>query len=143
LECCSKINGVGMGKLKRTAILFLSAPTVWATADGPDFWQLAETGCRSEVEIRVEPRFEAERVGNIPSGGSCIRNLGCQGGLTLSEYQQLSEADRAARLEESPRWCKIDFEGVIGWVEGQFLREGYCNTSSLDPVAAPDGTPAK
>ena len=55
-----------------------------------------------------------------------MRNLGCQGGLTFQEFQTLNPAEQAERLKQNPRWCRIEYQGVTGWVAGRYLAEGGC-----------------
>jgi len=122
-----------------TAAFLICYSLAWGTADGPDFWQTVDKNCDTAVVIHAEPGDQAEPVGAIPPGATCIRNLGCQGGLTLQEYQALSETERAARMHENPRWCRIEFGGVVGWVDGRLLAEGDCDPASakraVDAVA--------
>jgi hypothetical protein len=65
-----------------------------------------------------------------------VRNLGCEGGLTFQELTELSEEQKAARLKENPRWCRVEYRGLAGWVAGRYLREGTGNVRAVDP--APD-----
>ncbi|TVQ89773.1 MAG: SH3 domain-containing protein [Chromatiaceae bacterium] len=95
-----------------------------ATADGPDFYRVV--GAEPELAVYAEPDAAAAILGTIPTGSDCVRNLGCQGGLTLEEFTTLDEAAQAARLREKPRWCRVEFKGLTGWVPGVFLREGDC-----------------
>jgi hypothetical protein len=53
--------------------------------------------------------------------------LGCKGGLTFQEFTELSKADQEARLMENPRWCKVEYRDVVGWVAGRYLEEGTCS----------------
>lgn len=78
------------------------------------------------LNIRAEPSARARKIGSIPHDASCIRNLGCQGGLTYQEFSELTPAQRTQRLRENPRWCRIEYQGVTGWVAGRYLAEGYC-----------------
>ncbi len=132
-----------MHRYALTAVLLIAVSLASATADGPDFWQAVETNCDTAMVIHAEPGGQAEPVGAIPPGGTCIRNLGCQGGLSLKDYQALSEAERATRMQENPRWCRIEYNGVVGWVEGRLLREGYCDSVSGDETPDPKAEPAK
>ncbi len=58
--------------------------------------------------------------------GPEIRNLGWRGGLTFQELTELSPAARKQRERENPRWCKVEYRGVTGWVAGRYLGEGDC-----------------
>ena len=100
---------------------------LWAEADGPDHYRVTGVVADDLLNIRAEPNPRAEKVGEIPSDGNCIRNLGCRGGLTMDEYSTLSAEQKTRRLRENPRWCKIDYQGVEGWVAGRYLAEGGCD----------------
>jgi uncharacterized protein YraI len=97
-----------------------------ATADGPDFYRVQGVSSGGALNLRAEPSASAQRIGAIPADGQCLRNLGCRGGLTFQEYSTLSEADRKRRADANPRWCKVEFEGKVGWVAGRYLAEGPC-----------------
>ena len=98
-----------------------------ATADGPDFFQVAGVAATDTLNLREAPDPHATKVGEIPPDGTCIRNLGCQGGLTFREFTELPKSDQERRLKENPRWCRVEYRGMTGWVAGRFLREGACS----------------
>jgi len=79
------------------------------------------------LNIRQEADWRSRKTGEIPPDGQCIRNLGCVGGLTLMEFTTLSEAEKAKIRKERPRWCRIEYNGITGWVAGRYLREGACS----------------
>jgi uncharacterized protein YraI len=97
-----------------------------AEADGPDFYVVRGVASDDVLNIRAEPSPEARKVGEIPPGGRCIRNLGCQGGLSFREFTELSPAEQAERQRSHPRWCRVEYQGVTGWVAGRYLAEGDC-----------------
>jgi uncharacterized protein YraI len=106
--------------------LALSAGAALAEADGPDFYRVIDVAADDVLNIRAEPDPGAAKVGEIPPGADCVRNLGCRGGLTLQEFTTLSEAEQAERLRQNPRWCQVEYQGVTGWVAGRYLAEGAC-----------------
>jgi len=108
------------------AALLSGANAALAEADGPDFYAVRDVAANDVLNLRAAPNANAAKVGEIPPNGTCIRNLGCQGGLTLQEFTTLSEAEKEQRLKENPRWCKVEFRGVTGWVAGRHLREDFC-----------------
>lgn len=97
-----------------------------ATADGPDTFSVRDVAPGEVLNIRAEPKANSRRIGAIPANGSCIRNLGCRGGLTLQEVTTLTPEQQRQRQRENPRWCRIEFQGVTGWVAGRYLGEGDC-----------------
>ena len=120
-----------MGKLANyrgvAALLLQAAAYAGAEADGPDFYQVTGVSADDVLNIRAEPVASAAKTGEIPPDGNCIRNLGCQGGLSYQEFTELSAAEREQRLQQNPRWCKVEYEGTTGWVAGRYLQEGACS----------------
>ena len=110
------------------ALLLLLTPAdlVQADADGPDYYRVVGVAPDDVLNIRVEPSPHAEKIGEIPPNSDCVRNLGCQGGLTFEEYTTLTPAEQSARIAENPRWCRIEYQGATGWVAGAYLAEGDC-----------------
>jgi len=94
-----------------------------AEADGPNHYAVRDVGADDVLNIRAEPSARAARLGTIPHDGRCLRNLGCQGGLTMAEFTTLSPAEQAARLRQNPRWCRVAYGGQTGWVAGRYLKE--------------------
>ncbi len=104
----------------------LVAGDLRAEADGPDYYAVRHVARNDVLNIRVEPSASARKIGEIPPDGSCIRNLGCKGGLTFEEFTNLSPEEKERRARENPRWCKVEYRGVTGWVAGRYLTEGDC-----------------
>jgi hypothetical protein len=98
-----------------------------ATADGPDFYRVRDSANGDALSIHKQASPHADIVGTIPATASCIKNLGCQGGLSLEEFTRLSTAGRTAANKAHPRWCHIEYQGINGWVPGHFLAEGSCD----------------
>lgn len=105
-------------------ILALNPGVSSADADGPDFFKVRNVAQNDTLNVRAEPNPRAAKVGEIPHDGTCIRNIECQGGLNLLEIMDLSPAARQKRERENPRWCKVEYRGVTGWVAGRHLAEG-------------------
>jgi len=99
---------------------------VAAEADGPDHWNVTGVEQDDVLNIREKPDPHAKKVGEIPADGTCVKNLGCVGGLTFEEFTTLSDEERKSIERERPRWCKVDYEGTVGWVSGRYLEEGFC-----------------
>ena len=104
-------------------VLALGPVGVFAEADGPDFYQVTKVAKGDVLNIRSAPNGHAQKVGEIPPDGTCLRNLGCQGGLSFKEYSSLSAPQRKLRLKQNPRWCKVEYHGITGWALGTFLAE--------------------
>jgi len=98
-----------------------------AEADGPDYYRVVNVAENDVLNIRAQPTAKAPKIGEIPAGADCVRNLGCRGGLTLHEFSTLSEAQKAERLRQNPRWCQVEYRGISGWVAGRYLAEGSCS----------------
>ena len=106
------------------------AGTAYATADGPDYYRVTWVDKGDTFNIRVAPNANADKIGEIPPDSNCIRNLGCQGGLTMEEFTTMSKEQQQKRQKENPRWCKVEFNAITGWVAGRFLEEGDCQASA-------------
>jgi len=108
------------------AQLAMFAGEALGEADGPDYYRVRDVQVDDSLNIRAEPRPDAEQLGAIPPDGRCIRNLGCRGGLTLQEFTTLTQAQQAERLRANPRWCRIEYQGITGWVAARYLAEDSC-----------------
>lgn len=103
-----------------------------ATADGPDYFAVTGIAADDVLNIRAEPSARSSKIGEIPHDGHGVQNLGCQGGPTFAEWQQMTPAEReqAGRT----RWCRIRYGGVEGWVASRFLTEG--RAPAAEPAAS-------
>jgi hypothetical protein len=122
------VRKAGCGSVGRlvAALFALCSGSALATADGPDHFSLRDVAAGDVLNIRAEPDAKARKVGEIPAGGQCIRNLGCQGGLSFQEFSSLSPAQQQQRLRVNPRWCRVEYRGATGWVAGRYLAEAEC-----------------
>ncbi len=102
------------------------ATAAFATADGPDYFSVRDVPAGDVLNMRAAPHAKARKVGAIPPDGVCIRNRGCQGGLTLQEFTTLNPTERKQRERQNPRWCRVEYRGVTGWVAGRHVGEGAC-----------------
>jgi uncharacterized protein YgiM (DUF1202 family) len=100
-----------------------------AEADGPDFYRVHGVASDDVLNIRSKADSHARKVGKIPPGSECVRNLGCKGGLSMEEFTNLSKREQVAAKRDHPRWCHIEYQGTEGWVAGRFLAEGSCDPS--------------
>jgi len=102
-------------------VCFASSP-VFATADGPNFYRVVDVTVNSVLNMRASPNTSGTVIGTIPADADGIANFGCIGGLTLTEYETATAAERAAARKT--RWCKVGYDRIIGWAAGWFLAEG-------------------
>ncbi len=98
----------------------------WAEEGGPDCFKVTGVAPGDTLNIHTEPHVKSKVIGEIARETDNIKNLGCKGGLTFNEYSTLSKAEQEQIKKERPRWCKIAFDGVEGWVYGRYLAEGSC-----------------
>ncbi len=108
-------------------LLISISGVVYAEADGPDYYRVHDVASNDVLNIRSHADPHARKVGEIPPGADCVRNLGCKGGLTMEEFTNLSKQEQAAAKRDHPRWCHVEYQGVKGWVSGHFLAEGSCD----------------
>jgi len=94
-----------------------------ADTDGPDYWKVRSVTASDVLNIREKPTWKSDKVGEIPFDGGCIQNLGCVGGLTMAEFAELSETKKQKIRKERPRWCKINYKSMVGWVAGRYLSD--------------------
>jgi len=107
-------------------LLMTASLPIWAEASGPDFWQVQNVANNDVLNIRIAADPHAKKIGEIPPGSNCIRNLGCQGGLSFEEFTTLSKKEKVAAEKANPRWCQIEYQGIRGWVSGKYLAEKSC-----------------
>jgi len=121
-----------MKTLLVSILLYCFNSAALATADGPDHYRVRGIASGGFLEMRKAPGPDAAIVAKIPAGMTCLRNLGCQGGLSLQEFTTLSDEEKRRRTEANPRWCKVDYRGTVGWVPGQSLGEDACHKIAPD-----------
>jgi hypothetical protein len=97
-----------------------------ATADGPDYYRVSGVLPGYFLDLRSQPGPGAPSLGHVSADSQCLRNLGCQGGVSFEEFSTLSSEAQKLRAAANPRWCKVDYRGTTGWVEGRFVAEGAC-----------------
>lgn len=101
-----------------------------ATADGPDHYRIRGVSPESHLTLRAEPSTASAPLARIPSNATCLRSFGCRGGLTFEEFTTLSEQEKRRRATEHPRWCKVEYQGTVGWVASRYLAEDGCSPSA-------------
>jgi SH3-like domain-containing protein len=114
--------------MKRLLLLSLLIPALaLAEADGPDFFKVSGVASDDALNVHAEAHVKSKVIGEIAPGMDCLKNLGCKGGLTMNESMTLSKEKQAEIERKRPRWCKIDFDGIQGWVYAQYISEGSCS----------------
>ncbi|WP_434139150.1 SH3 domain-containing protein [Photobacterium leiognathi] len=107
----------------------------YATADGPDYYDVHLVEKHDVLNIREEPVYSAKKLGEIPYDGICLQNRGCVGGVTYQEFSTLSDAELAVIRKQRPRWCKVNYQGTEGWVAAKYVMEtqhyAACDKSEL------------
>ncbi len=98
-----------------------------AEADGPDYYRVHGVAANDMLNIRSQADPHSKKLGEIPPGADCVKNLGCKGGLSLDEFKNLLKKEQAAAMKDHPRWCHVEYQGIKGWVSGRFLAEGSCD----------------
>lgn len=103
-------------------LAFLLAILPSAGADGgPDHYRVVGVAPGASLILRAEPDPNAASLGTVPADARRLRNLGCQGGPSLLEWERMTPTQReAARLR---RWCRVGWQGVDGWLPGVHLVE--------------------
>ncbi|WP_419912438.1 META domain-containing protein [Hoeflea sp.] len=103
------------------AMVLAAVSMARATADGPDFFMVRGVAADDVLNIRAEPTAKSKKIGEIPPDGDGIRNLGCEGGLSIDAWLEANREEREA--SDRRRWCRIAYQSVEGWVAGRFLEE--------------------
>lgn len=100
----------------------LAAGPAGATADGPDFYRVADVPAGRVMSMLAGPDADAPVVASVPADADGLANFGCVGGLDLAAWQAATEGERAAAAKT--RWCRIGYDRSIGWAPGWQLAEG-------------------
>jgi len=58
-------------------LLLAASGLALAEADGPDYYRVQGVAGNDVLSIRSEADPQADKVGEIPPGADCVRNLGC------------------------------------------------------------------
>ncbi len=95
-------------------------------ADGSDYYKVTGVASNDVLNIRSEANPASKKVGEIPPGADCVKNLRCKGGLTMNEFTDLSKKEQADILRKCPRWYHVEYNKVRGWVSARYFDEGSC-----------------
>ncbi len=100
----------------------MTATLAHATADGPDYLRVTGVSKDSALNIRSAPNMDAKVINQIPAGTNGVVSFGCIGGMSQSDWEAATDAERTA--SRNARWCLVGYDRVIGWSAGRFLSEG-------------------
>ena len=107
-----------------------------ATADGgPDYYAVTDFAADGVLNIRAEPSAGSRKIGEIPHDARGLQNLGCTGVPSFAEWLKMSEAER--RRAGRDRWCRVRYQGIVGWVAGRYLMEDGNPPTTLEHRAGP------
>lgn len=65
-------------------------------------------------------------MGTVPHDGVGLKNLETTGGLTFQEFTSHTEEERDSILRICSRWQKVQYDSIVGWVNGKYVMEGPC-----------------
>lgn len=125
-----------LANYKTGILIFLGLLITGSALAEPDFYKVRPDSVRqgATLILREKPQVRhSKRLGGVPYNADCLRNLGCQGGLTEGEAAALSPANQARLSRKNPRWCQIEYQGKTGWIQGRFLAES--TTASTECAA--------
>lgn len=112
--------------MKSILALIILVSTVMATADGPDCWDVAHVDSTDVLNVRTEPNHKSAIVGTLSFDATGLKNLETTGGLTFEEFTTLTECEQDSIRKVRPRWQKISYDTLVGWVHGRYVVEGRC-----------------
>lgn len=95
----------------------------YATADGPDFWQVWNVAPDDTLNYRVGPGASYPKLGSIPHDADRLKVVVCVPTTTRNQWFQLSE-EMQAELADMTAWCLIGrYSEQLGWVNRRYLTE--------------------
>lgn len=100
-------------------ILFSASLRAYATADGPDYFKVSD---KQNILLYQDADMTSPILTTIPAGTDYLKNMGCQGAPSLSEWEQMTTEEQTRSREKI--WCKITYKDNIGWVKNTDIREG-------------------
>lgn len=103
------------------AALCLSASPAFSAADGPDAWRVTGVAPNDVLMVHREASARSPIIGKLAHDSTGLRNLGCTGFPSFAEWQKMTPRERERRARA--RWCRVESNGLTGWVAGRFLRE--------------------
>jgi len=118
-------------KVLVSTILIFCVQTIFATADGPDFFRVYGVKQGDSLNIRAQPNATAKIIGTIPFDATGIENTGqlwppyhadsppSPENLVGSTFSE----DEKKALFAGNIWVKVKYLDIKGWVRLKFLVE--------------------
>ena len=103
-------------------LMAFSAGKALSEASGPDFYRVVDVASDDVLNMRLGPSTDYPVIFELPHNADGIANLGCTGGLTLEEWTEATEEERAESKKR--RWCLVGYDRTVGWAAGRFLADG-------------------
>ncbi|MEH8018574.1 hypothetical protein MN202_15125 [Rheinheimera muenzenbergensis] len=108
-----------MNKVLFLLSLSLFTPLTMATADGPDYFRISSD---NSIQMFEKMQDDSKLVLLVPPDTNGIKNLGCTGFVSLSEWQEMTEQER--KTSKDSAWCHVSVHGQTGWILSKYLKEG-------------------
>jgi hypothetical protein len=118
---CSNAASFALAGAFSICVALASWQSASATADGPDYYAVVDVAVNDTLSLHAGPSIDSEKIGEIAHDARGLRNLGCRGLPSFTEWQGMTDAERETSRLNS--WCKVRYLGIDGWVPGRFLRE--------------------
>lgn len=78
------------------------------------------------LNIRAKQTWRSKKMGSIPFNATTVISHGCEGGLSMEAMMSMTPEQAAAANKKNPGWCKVEYEGSVGWVSKRYLKENDC-----------------
>ena len=106
-----------------TRMMALISCCIWpiaamATADGPDYYAIK---AQQQAPMHQQGNLTSPVLMMVTASHGGLKNLGCHGQLSFSEWQKLDKTARAAAKQKV--WCNVALQQQTGWVQQHYLRE--------------------
>lgn len=95
-------------------LIFFLPSIVFSTASVPDYLDVYDIAPNDTLTIYIKPAKPSQPGETISHNTTCLKNLGCKG-------------------DDNHWWCKIDYQGTVGWINGKFVKEGGDCPASFIP----------
>lgn len=91
-----------------------------ARAEDPsEFWAVTGVGAGDVLHMRDVPSADSKSLAQIPPNARGLKHLGCRRNQPpLDLWMRMNET---ARREALTQWCRVEYQGMQGWVAGRFL----------------------